>query len=98
MPLDAVCLRAVLTELNRKAAGGRIDKVYQPDRDEIVLSIRGIHGAMRLMVSAEPSAPRMHFIDANRENPAAPNSFKRLQYHALGRFKSYLLNPSHAVP
>lgn len=75
MPLDAVCLRAVLTELNRKAAGGRIDKVYQPDRDEIVLSIRGMHGAMRLMVSAEPSAPRMHFIDANRENPAAPPMF-----------------------
>ena len=41
MPLDAVCLRAVLAELDRKAAGGRIDKVYQPDRDEIVLSIRG---------------------------------------------------------
>ncbi|MBP3311274.1 MAG: NFACT family protein, partial [Butyricicoccus sp.] len=75
MPLDAVCLRAVLAELDRKAAGGRIDKVYQPDRDEIVLSIRGTHGAMRLMVTAEPSAPRMHFIDANRENPAAPPMF-----------------------
>ena len=75
MPLDAVCLRAVLAELDRKAAGGRIDKVYQPDRDEIVLSIRGTHGAMRLMVTAEPSAPRMHFIDANRVNPAAPPMF-----------------------
>lgn len=75
MPLDAVCLRAVLAELDRKAAGGRIDKVYQPDRDEIVLSIRGTQGAMRLMVTAEPSAPRMHFIDANRENPAAPPMF-----------------------
>lgn len=75
MPLDAVCLRAVLAELDRKAAGGRIDKVYQPDRDEIVLSIRGTQGAMRLMVTAEPSAPRMHFINANRENPAAPPMF-----------------------
>ena len=75
MPLDAVCLRAVLAELDRKTAGGRIDKVYQPDRDEIVLSIRGARGAMRLMVTAEPSAPRMHLIDANRENPAAPPMF-----------------------
>lgn len=75
MPLDAVCLRAVLAELETKTAGGRVDKIYQPDRDEIVLSIRSTHGALRLMVTAEPSAPRMHLIDANRENPAAPPMF-----------------------
>lgn len=75
MPLDAVCLRAVLAELEAKTVGGRIDKVYQPDRDEIVLSLRGAQGALRLMVTAEPSAPRMHLIDANRENPAAPPMF-----------------------
>lgn len=75
MPLDAVCLRAVLAELDRKAAGGRIDKVYQPDRDEIVLSIRGTQGALRLMMTAEPNAPRIHLIAGNRENPAAPPMF-----------------------
>lgn len=75
MPLDAVCLRAVVTELDEKVRGGRVDKVYQPDRDEIVLSIRGTRGALRLMITAEPSAPRMHLIDANRENPAAPPMF-----------------------
>ena len=58
MPLDAVCLRAVVTELDEKVRGGRVDKVYQPDRDEIVLSIRGTRGALRLMITAEPSAPR----------------------------------------
>lgn len=75
MPLDACCLRAVLCELNEKLAGGRIDKVYQPDRDEIVLSVRGLGGAMRLMMTAEPSAPRIHLIQSNRENPAAPPMF-----------------------
>jgi len=75
MPLDAVCLRAVLAELDRKAAGGRIDKVYQPDRDEIVLSIRGTQGALWLMMTAEPNAPRIHLIAGNRENPAAPPMF-----------------------
>lgn len=75
MPLDAVCLRAVLAELESKTVGGRIDKVYQPDRDEIVLSLRGTGGAMRLLMTANPSAPRMHLIDANRENPAAPPMF-----------------------
>ena len=75
MPLDAVCLRAVVAELDGKIRGGRIDKVYQPDRDEIVLSVRGMHGAQKLMITAEPSAPRMHLIESNRENPAAPPMF-----------------------
>lgn len=75
MPLDAVCLRAVTRELDEKIRGGRVDKVYQPDRDEIVLSIRGTRGALRLMITAEPSAPRMHLIESNRENPAAPPMF-----------------------
>ena len=43
MPLDAVCLRAVLSELNTRIAGARIEKVYQPDREEIVLQLRGGH-------------------------------------------------------
>ena len=44
MPLDAVCLRAVLSELNTRIAGARIEKVYQPDREEIVLQLRGGQG------------------------------------------------------
>ena len=41
MPLDAICLRAVTNELNNVLAGYRVEKVYQPDRDEIVLQTRG---------------------------------------------------------
>ena len=75
MPLDAICLRAVLSELNGRIAGGRIEKVYQPDREEIVLQIRGGQGACRLLLSASASAPRIHLIEQNRENPATPPMF-----------------------
>lgn len=75
MPLDAVCLRAVLSELNERIAGGRIEKVYQPDREEIVLQIRGGKGACRLLFCVSPGAPRVHLIEQNRENPAAPPMF-----------------------
>ncbi len=75
MPLDAICLRAVLSELNGRIAGGRIEKVYQPDREEIVLQIRGGQGACRLLLSASAAAPRIHLIEQNRENPAAPPMF-----------------------
>ena len=75
MPLDALCLSAVIHELNMRVAGGRIEKVYQPDRDEVVLQIRGGQGPCRLLLSASPSAARMHFIEQNRENPAQPPMF-----------------------
>lgn len=85
MPLDAICLRAVIQELNTAIVGSRIEKVYQPDREEIVLALRGMRGAQRLLISASASAARMHLIDTNRENPAAPPMFcMLLRKHVQG--------------
>ena len=50
MPLDAICLRAVTNELNNVLAGCRVEKVYQPDRDEIVLQTRGGQGGPRRLL------------------------------------------------
>ena len=70
MPLDAICLRAVTNEPNNVLAGCRVEKVYQPDRDEIVLQTRGTiqGGPRRLLLSITAGSPRVHFIDAAREN------------------------------
>lgn len=95
MPLDAVCLRAVINELDKEVAGGRIDKIYQPDRDEIVISVRTAKGGKKLMVTSEPSAPRMHLIDANRENPAVPPMFCMLmRKHLQGAKISKISQPA----
>ncbi len=75
MPLDAVCLLAAVREIDARTTGGRIDKIYQPERDEIVLSIRLTHGGVKLLLSVGAGAPRMHFIETGRENPAAPPMF-----------------------
>lgn len=75
MPLDAICLRAVIEELNTQITGSRIEKVYQPDRDEIILALRGGKGAKKLLICASASAARMHLIEETRENPSAPPMF-----------------------
>ena len=75
MPLDAVCLLATVRELDTRMAGGRIDKIYQPERDEIVLSVRLMRGGVKLLLSVGAGTPRMHFIETGRENPAAPPMF-----------------------
>ena len=59
MPMDALCLSAVLRETAAAVTGGRIDKIYQPSRDEVILQIRGREGACRLLLSANPARPRI---------------------------------------
>lgn len=75
MPLDAVCLLATVREISTRMAGGRIDKIYQPERDEVVLSVRLMRGGVKLLISVGAGTPRMHFIETGRENPAAPPMF-----------------------
>ncbi len=86
MALDAICLSAVLHELRGSIIGGKIDKIYQPGRDEIVLSMRsGTAGNVKLLFSASANYPRVHLTSLNRENPAEPPMFcMLLRKHLTG--------------
>ena len=85
MGLDAICLTAVLEELRGTLEGGRIDKVYQPSRDEIVLAVRGAGENAKLLLSASPNGPRLHLTKEVRENPAQPPMFcMLLRKHLTG--------------
>ena len=75
MPLDALCLTAVAGEVRSAVHGGKIDKIYQPTRDEVVLYIRGPAGNVRLLLSANPGHHRAHLTERNRENPEQPPMF-----------------------
>ncbi|MDY3015023.1 MAG: NFACT RNA binding domain-containing protein [Evtepia sp.] len=75
MAMDALCLSAVLREVDQAATGGRIDKIYQPSRDEILLQVRGTAGACRVLLSANPARPRIQLTELPRENPAEPPMF-----------------------
>lgn len=75
MPMDALCLSAILRETRAAAVGSRIDKIYQPSRDEILLQLRGTAGACRLLLSANSARPRIQLTEIPRENPAEPPMF-----------------------
>ena len=84
MPLDALFLRAVLDEMTDELVGSRVDKIYQPARDEIILSVR-YERSRRLLVSAGTSDMRVHFTSADFENPASPPMFcMLLRKHLVG--------------
>ena len=66
------CLRAELQDTLRDA---RIDKIHQPSREELVLSLRRRNGAEKLYISARANSPRIHFTAVPLENPAQPPCF-----------------------
>ena len=53
MPLDAVCIHALVEELRERILGGRIDKVQQPERDMLLLSLRSEGANRRLLIAVE---------------------------------------------
>lgn len=75
MPFDAGVMAAVVKQLEMQAVGARIDKIYQPDRDEVMLGLRVQNGNKRLLLSACAGNSRAGFCNAERENPATPPMF-----------------------
>ena len=55
--------------------GGRIDKIYQPGNLDVILSLHGSRGNGKLLLSANPSHPRLHLTTLERENPEKPPMF-----------------------
>lgn len=85
MPLDAITMTALAGELRQKLAGGKVDKIYQPTRDEVVLHMRANGENVKLLLSANPSHPRAHLTDISRENPETPPMFcMLLRKHFMG--------------
>jgi len=94
MPIDALFLSAAAGELRSGAVGCRVDKVLQPERDAVVLQLRGAAGGGRLLLSASCNHPRAHFTALSFENPAQPPMFcMLLRKHLTGGRLASLTQP-----
>ena len=94
MPLDALCLSGVVHELQNALSGAKIDKIYQPGRDEVVLALRAPAGNVKLLLSANPSHPWAHLTQISRENPDKPPMFcMLLRKHLSGARLLELVQP-----
>ncbi len=81
MPLDAICLGAVVAEIRPQLVGNRIEKIQQPSRDQIILVLRG---SRRLLLNAGANQPRIHMTSQLRDNPAQPPMFCMLLRKYIG--------------
>lgn len=75
MAFDAFYLKFTLDEIREKCLGGRVEKIFQPSRDSLIMLIKGSAGREKLLIVANPTAPRLHLTTASPENPPEPPMF-----------------------
>ena len=75
MAFDGIVTRAMVRELQDRILLGKIEKVYQPEADELVFHIHTKNGNVKLLASAGSAHARVCFITENPVNPPAPLAF-----------------------
>nr|WP_145403998.1 NFACT RNA binding domain-containing protein [Paenibacillus xylanexedens] len=84
MALDGIVTRAIVHEL-QSCIGGRISKIHQPNGHDVVLTLRAQRGNSKLLVSASPTYPRVHFTEKTFLNPTeAPMFCMLMRKHCEG--------------
>lgn len=75
MSFDGLFTRAMVSELASSLKGGRINKVHQPYKNEVILTIRANGVNHKLLLSAHPSYARVQFTNEAYDNPSEPPMF-----------------------
>ena len=74
MAFDGITIAGVVHELNQTLLNGRINKIAQPETDELLLTIKTPAGQKRLAISASASLPLIYLTNDNKPSPmTAPN-------------------------
>ena len=82
MAFDGIVIANLVRDLNEKIASGRISKIAQPEKDELLFTIKGNRENVRLLVSANASLPLLYFTANNKPSPmTAPNFCMLLRKH-----------------
>ncbi|MGL4873661.1 MAG: Rqc2 family fibronectin-binding protein [Clostridium sp.] len=75
MALDGIFLNSLVSNLKECLIDGKIDKINQPEKDEIILTIRKNRKNLKLLISASPRFSRIHLTNIQKDNPLAAPLF-----------------------
>lgn len=82
MALDGLVISNVVYELSEKLVDGRINKISQPENDELVLTVKNNREQYKLLLSAGASLPLIYLTNETKPNPmTAPNFCMLLRKH-----------------
>ncbi|MDW8799606.1 NFACT RNA binding domain-containing protein [Clostridium sp. A1-XYC3] len=75
MALDGIFIHSIIEELKRCLINGRVDKINQPEKDEIILSIKNERKTYKLLISSSSVYPKIHLTKIAKQNPMQPPMF-----------------------
>ncbi len=85
MAFDGITIACMVHELSEKLVGGRITKISQPEKEEVLLTVKSLSGQYRLFISASASLPLIYLTEENKPAPmTAPNFCMVLRKYLQG--------------
>ena len=82
MAFDGITIANIVSELNHTITGGKINKIAQPENDELIITIKNQRQQYRLFLSASASLPLIYLTETNKPSPlTAPNFCMLLRKH-----------------
>lgn len=87
MAFDGITIANIVKELNNTIVGGKINKIAQPEADELLLTIKNNRTQYRLLISASASLPLIYFTEKNKPSPLLQPNFCMLLRKHIGSGK-----------
>jgi len=82
MAFDGITIAALTKELREQLTGGRVYKIAQPEKDELLLTVKNNGSQYRLLISSDASLPLLYLTEDNKKSPMnAPNFCMLLRKH-----------------
>lgn len=82
MAFDGIVIANLTHDIRQKLEGGKINKIAQPEKDELLFTIKNNRETLRLSISASASLPLIYFTETNKPSPlTAPNFCMLLRKH-----------------
>lgn len=75
MAFDGIITSAVIQELSKNIINSRVEKIYMPTKNDIILNFHANREKLKLLISIDASNARFHFTKQTKENPAKPPQF-----------------------
>lgn len=90
MAFDGITVYALRSELNSRLKDARIKKIAQPEENELIITLNGAEGQLKLLMSASATLPLVYITDQNKTSPAVAPAFCMLlrKYLTGGRIMS----------
>lgn len=97
MSMDGLSLYSAMNELNKRLAGGKIDKIQQTDKEELLLMVRSLGQTYRLLINASAADNRVQLTELKNQAPSEAPMFcmllrKRIAGGKIVRFEQERLD------